>query len=369
MVIVIGATVRALAVSALRAGWLPWCVDLFGDADLRRLAPIRKVRLADYPRGLVDALADASPAPVIYAGALENRPDLVGRIDRPLWGNRPDVLRAIRTPTRWMCCLQAAGIPCPLSADGPPPTGRWLVKPRKSAGGIGILPYTGQHFNPRTHFLQERMDGQPMSAVFLANQNGVVLLGVTEQLIGTAWLNASGFHYAGSIGPLPILPATGAQWTAIGSALASAFHLRGLFGVDAMVRDGIPLPVEINPRYTASVEILERSGKVPFLLWHREAFEIGPTNAIQVPSTTAIWGKAVLYARTTMAFPSQGPWESALKDGIDLDETPYADIPHAGEIIEHGRPVLTLFARGESARDCLAKLRENAEGLDRHLWG
>jgi uncharacterized protein len=368
VVILIGASVRAMAVSALRAGWTPWCADLFGDADLTRIAPVRKVSIAEYPRGLIDALADAPPGPVIYGGGLENRPDLIERIDRPLWGNPPDVLRAIRTPSRWTRCLQSARLACPALAESPPTLGHWLLKPRRSAGGIGILPYAGQAFNPRTHFLQERIDGRSASAVFLGQSDSAILLGVTEQLIGTAWLNAAGFHYAGSIGPLPLEPATATHWCALGTALTSEFHLRGLFGVDAMVRDGIPWPVEINPRYTASIDILERSSKISFMQAHRAAFEPGPAT-ITPPTATAIWGKAVLYARATIAFPARGPWDTALADGVDLDVTQYADIPLAGEIIERGRPVLTLFARGESAPACLAKLREKAEDLDRQLWG
>jgi uncharacterized protein len=340
---------------------------MFGDADLIRLGPVRKVPIGRYPGGLIDALASAPLAPVIYTGALENRPDLVGRIDRSLWGNTPGALRAIRTPNRWTHCLQTAGLPCPALAIERTTAGRWLLKPRKSAGGIGILPYAGQAFSSRTHFLQERIDGQSVSAVFVGKDDSAILLGVTEQLIGVDWLNTSGFHYAGNIGPVPLEPATAAHWRAIGTALARAFHLRGLFGVDAVVRDGMPWPVEINPRYTASVEILERSNKTPLLLWHRAAFEREPT-PMTLPTATSICGKAVFYARVTFAFPSGGPWESALADGIDLDETEYADIPHGGEIIEQGRPVLTLFARGDSTAACLTKLRENAEALDRSLW-
>lgn len=371
MVILLGASVRAAAVSALRAGLTPWCADLFGDADLMRLAPLRKVSLDAYPRGFIDALADAPAAPVIYTGALENRPDLVGRIlaARPLWGNSPDVLRAIRNPSRWTRCLKAAELACPAIADTPPSGNQWLLKPRRSAGGLGILRYAGHGFNRRTHFLQERIDGLATSAVFLGNSDSAILLGITEQLVGAAWLNATGFHYAGSIGPLPLEPATAAHWRAIGAALASTFHLRGLFGVDAILRDGIPWPVEINPRYTASVEILERGSKVPFLLWHRAAFERKAPNPITAPAARATWGKAVLYARATISVPSEGPWDAALTPGVDLDETAYADIPHGGEIIEQGRPVLTLFASADSIDGCRAKLRENAAALDRHLWG
>ena len=206
MLILLGASVRAAATSALRAGWTPWCADLFADADLERIAPVRKVALHQYPRGLLDTLADAPPGPVIYAGALENYPGLIRRIDRQLWGNPPAVLRAIRNPGRWTRCLQAAGLPCPAIADGPMPGGRWLLKPRRSAGGIGVLPYAGQPFPPRSHFLQQRLDGQPVSAVFLGVGRTAILLGATEQIIAADRLNATGFHYAGSVGPMPLSP-------------------------------------------------------------------------------------------------------------------------------------------------------------------
>src|SRR5438552_2312821 len=113
-VILIGASTRAAATSALRAGWMPWCADLFADADLERIATVRQAPMATYPHGLLDALADAPHAPVMYTGALENWPDLIAKIDRPLWGNPPTVLRAIRSPERWTQCLRMFGVPCPV---------------------------------------------------------------------------------------------------------------------------------------------------------------------------------------------------------------------------------------------------------------
>src|SRR5206468_8888687 len=73
-VLILGASARAAAFSARRAGLAPWCADLFADADLRRLCPVRRIDVADYPAGLVTALADAPPGPVLYTGALENYP-------------------------------------------------------------------------------------------------------------------------------------------------------------------------------------------------------------------------------------------------------------------------------------------------------
>ena len=45
----------------------------------------------------------------------------------------------------------------------------------------------------------------------------------------------------------------------------SALELRGVFGVDFILHDGSPCVVEVNPRYPASVEVLEHAtGKAVF---------------------------------------------------------------------------------------------------------
>jgi predicted ATP-grasp superfamily ATP-dependent carboligase len=217
--------------------------------------------------------------------------------------------------------------------------------------------------------LQQRIDGEPCSAVFLATNGEATLLGVTQQLIGTRWLNADGFQYAGSIGPIFPMGDVLTRWRELGAALAATFQLRGLFGVDVVMRHGIPWPVEINPRYTASVEVIERC-------WRGAAIEppdgkppLARNIERLVSDTGILWGKAIVFARQTFFFPGNGPWLDALKDSADLDETEYADIPHAGEMIEQGKPVLTIFASGKSIEDCRRGLQEKAQDLDRRWWG
>jgi uncharacterized protein len=362
--IILGASTRAAAMSAWRAGWKPWCADLFADRDLERIATVRKVAPENYPHGLLDALNDAPPGPVMYTGGLENRPNLLAKIDRPLFGNTPAVVKAVRTPSRWTACLKSHRLSCPALAESPQKTGRWLLKAKRSAGGIGVHEYDGQPFDPRTHFLQERIDGIPCSANFLAQEDGAIYLGATQQLIGTSWLHASGSQYAGSIGPF-YSPDMDPLWREIGNALASTFRLRGLLGVDAVMRDGVPWPVEVNPRYTASVEVIER-------IW-RQAMLEPPDVAVRRGHPGGqrglFWAKAILFARATFVFPADGPWLDSLADHVDLDEAEYADIPHAGEVIGQGRPVLTFFASARNFMECEMKLQEKAQALDRRLWG
>src|SRR5689334_16729172 len=114
--LIVGASARAAAFSALRAGLRPVCADLFADADLRARCTAWRVGPKDYPRGFLDVPALDSPGPWLYAGGLENRPDLVEAMARrrqPLWGNPAAVLRRVRSPFEVRAVLRAAGLPCP----------------------------------------------------------------------------------------------------------------------------------------------------------------------------------------------------------------------------------------------------------------
>jgi predicted ATP-grasp superfamily ATP-dependent carboligase len=378
--IIFGASARAAALSALRAGLHPWCADLFADADLQACCPALRLPPGEYPAGFVRASAQGPPGPWLYTGGLENHPRLVRAIsrDRQLWGNAADVLEAVRRPLAFWKVLRDAGIPCPAALPfreaGPPP-GRWLVKPRAGAGGAGIhfwetRPAAGRRPQPR--YFQEYVEGDSCAALYLGDGRQARLLGVTHQLVGEDWLHAGPFGYCGSIGPFSPEPALRQALERLGAALVDRWHLRGLFGVDCVVRDGVPWPVDLNPRYTASVEVLEYAAGVPALALHRRAFdpEAPAPPAWTEPTPAFTLGKAVLFARASLTVPEDGPWADALRHPADLAAPPaFVDVPHAGERIEAGRPVLTFFARAGSAAACRDALRQIASDLDRRLFG
>src|SRR5207253_6051310 len=107
--ILIGASVRAAAFSAARAGYGPYSIDLFADRDLADLGPVLKI--ARYPQEFLAALAAAPAAPWIYTGGLENYPRLIDRLAalRPVLGNGGDVLRCIRDPIQLKAVANDAG--------------------------------------------------------------------------------------------------------------------------------------------------------------------------------------------------------------------------------------------------------------------
>jgi uncharacterized protein len=370
-VILIGASVRAAAMSALRAGLRPWCADLFADADLGRLCP--SVRLhGDYPRGFARLLKDAPPGPLAYTGGLENYPDTIDTMAaaRPLWGNEAAVLRAVRSPSQMRSALRRRRLPCPGTVVSPRAarTNEWLLKPRRGAGGRSITWWNPKQGVPRSHYVQQFIHGEPGSAVFIGFDRAAHLVGITRQLIGLPWLHARPFQYAGSIGPWMLPETTTSILHKMAEVLVGDFRLRGLFGVDFILADdGMPFPVEVNPRYPASVEVLELACQFATLAWHRRAFA-GYSPRLRAPRTHAsqrFVGKAIWFAPRDLKFPARGPWLRTLRKPWSAWSVPgFADIPRAGEVVRKGHPVLTYFAEGDSTAECSTQLARMAAKLE-----
>lgn len=367
-ILIVGASARAAAYSAWRAGLKPWAADLFADADLGRCFPCVQIAENSYPNHLLTVLQHAPLAPWLYTGALENRPVLVGKLARlrALWGNGQDVLQRVRDPFAVEALLRGHGLPCPRherAAASPPSGERWLVKPLAGAGGRGVRwPAAREPLAAGKVYWQEFIEGEPCAAVYV----GATLLGVTRQLIGQDWLNVGGFHYCGSIGPLSLSDSAHTAFERLGQTVADGFGLRGVYGVDCVLRDGVPYPVEINPRYTASVEVLEHATGVQALALHAAAFGALLPGTPRRQQPTGVVGKAILFARQSLVFPDSGPWPDASAHAPD-DMPALADIPHAGTPIEIHQPILTLLARADSMANCVEELRRRALDLDRWL--
>lgn len=208
----------------------------------------------------------------------------------------------------------------------------------------------------------------------MASAGRAVFLGATRQLLGGSSPTADDFRYAGSVGPLPLPPALHEAFQRVGQALTAEFPLSGLFGVDAVVADQIVWPVEVNPRYTASVEILERACRQSFLAWHMAACAsrllpaatVGPAPS-ERPSDQMVWGKRILYARHDLEIGAEAVQYFLSATAKTLDP-PLADIPPAGSRIACRHPILTLFASGKGPAEAHAALAEHSARVERFLY-
>jgi len=373
--VVAGASVRALAASAARAGWEVHAADLFADLDLLDVAT-RAVRVRPYPEGLPAAVAAFPPGPWLYAGALENHPDVIAEIsrDRPLAGCDPAAVVAVRDPGSLARAVRGLGLHFPdtrPTPDGIPGDGSWLVKPLRSAGGHGILDWRGGDVGPAGssgRIWQRRVSGRPWSASYLLAGGAGTLLGLSRQFVGRRWCRARPYAFCGCVEFAP--DALGADVAdrlhAFGDLLAAHFGLTGLVGVDLILGQGHVHVLEVNPRPTASMELLERATGLCLAAAHMTACGF-PTAVVTVARPRrGTWSKAILYADGVIEIDDEAvaAFRAAAREthaGWPL----LADIPAAPQTIPAGGPVCTIFAHGGSPRESLAALRRRIRRFSR----
>ena len=377
--LILGASARAAAQSSRRAGFTSVCGDLFADLDLRECATATSV--ADFPSGLVAVARAAPPGPWMYTGGLENYPALVERITatRPLLGNPAAVLRRVRDPFLTTDKLRCAGLDVPeCQAQAPvlfrcepgTPPQRWLCKGRRSSGGNQVHFWRAsepQASNEGQSYFQQWIKGQSCGAVYVAAGREARLLGVTEQLLASSETNEretddNHFRYAGSVGPLPLSPGIRTTFERIGQTLSREFELTGLFGVDAILDGDRVWPVEVNPRYPASAEIIDWAlkswgPKSSVVGWHFTACRDGELPVVPMPTIDRWHGKRICFARREMVISAE-----FVKRAIDWNAgRPWpaiADIPAPETRFCMGQPIFTILAEGPSRELVLERLSE-----------
>lgn len=354
--LLLGASVRAAAFSALRAGESVLTADLFADADLT--AYCRTIKIDRYPAGFLPVAERSDCSGWLYTGGLENYPRLVERIAQRhlLWGNRGDVLRRVRDPADLADVIARHGLHYPTwqpNAAGLPTDGTWLRKGRRSSGGWQVAAFRGQPATEirRRDYYQRRIAGTACAAVFVAAKGDAVLLGVSRQLLFGDGSDQDAFRYAGSIGPLTLDPLVQESIVRMGRVLAGEFRLVGLFGIDLIV-DGLSVwLIEVNPRYPASVEILERASGVSAVQLHLAACREGrlpEAHSLLRPvgsSDCPLAGKLVVYAARG-AQVTETMARALLDANPDAAPPIIADIPCAGTTITPGQPIATVLADG-----------------------
>jgi predicted ATP-grasp superfamily ATP-dependent carboligase len=370
--LIVGVSTRAAAESAARAGFDVIAIDGFADIDQH--PDVRAISLPGHgsTRFSAASAARASRAvscdAVAYLSNFENHPAAVRTLaaGRLLWGNPPDVLRRVRDPLQLAEALRRRGLPVatsvrdPNAPNGPNdphavPGSPWLLKPLRSGGGRGIRIWRPGSRLPQGCYLQQRVEGSPASITFVAAAGIAVPLAVCRQLIGETVFGANAYRYCGNIldacDPV-LLERAGA----LARVVTDECGLVGLNGIDIIVRGNTPVAVEVNPRWSASMELVERAHGCSMFGFHAAACSSGELPAehpFARPLAGAI-GKAIVFARHDLSVGDTRSW---------LEDETVRDVPRAGERIVAGGPVCSVFASGTDARACHAALVRRAEAV------
>jgi uncharacterized protein len=349
-VLLVGLSTRGMAESAANAGFSVTSLDAFGDLDqhpgVRALALPRDFGVPFSARAAAEAAQAIDADAVAYLSPFENHPSLVDALarGRALWGNDSPTLRTVRA-IHWGQSRKV----------GPRPPS--LLKPYASGGGHGIRWWNPGDPVPAGSYVQPYIEGQPGSIVFAASSGSCVPLGLTRQLIGDTAFGAAGFRYCGNILYSAVASELGDSAVQLARDLARKFPIVGVNCIDFVAQDDAAVPIEINPRWSASMELVERAYGLSVFGIHAAACTGSPLpqfDLARARSSHSAVGKAVVFARRDIVCGDTSTW---------LADSDIRDVPHPNEHIAEGRPVCTVFATGDGVASCRANLVDRARAV------
>jgi predicted ATP-grasp superfamily ATP-dependent carboligase len=352
-VIVAAYSARALASSASHAGFAPLSIDVFGDDDMRETS-VASVKLDgglstglafDKVAGAVEMLIGAhDPIGLVYGAGFEHQPEAIAAIARRtrIFGNEPEVLKRAKDPVALARICEANGVRHPaIVFEAPDEPERWLMKRQGGAGGAHVAKAEPASCRSPDCYYQLRVTGASVSALFLASEKNVEIIGLSMQW--TAPTPTSPFRYGGAAGPIDINPGQAGEIARSIAIIASELDLVGLNSADFLASADAVWLIEINPRPGATLDVFE-SNDDPLFARHVAACEGRLT-----PASPSLTFKAaeIVYAPRDIVAPKRWRWPNWA-----VDRTP------AGTRIAAGDPLCTTLASGATvdlARACASE--------------
>jgi predicted ATP-grasp superfamily ATP-dependent carboligase len=303
----------------------------------------------------------------VYLSPFENHVRAIDVLtsDRALWGNPADVVRRVRDPFLLAGVLRRRGFATPITRVDVPPdlidANEWLVKPFRSGGGNGVRLWAPDAPVSHDCYAQERIAGVSASIVFVAAGGQAVPVGISRQLIGDEVFGASGYRYCGNV----LASADDEVFServvesliALAREVTEQFGLVGLNGIDCVIKDEVPYAIEVNPRWCASMELVERQYGLSMFSAHAAACVDGTLPAFElarVRQIHSVIGKAIVFARKDVVAGETRTW---------LGDETVRDVPKPGERLTRGQPICTVFAEGDSSEECLDALKRRAKAI------
>ena len=391
----VGYSTRALAEAAYELGFTVSAVDAFCDQDLLDIAQCQLV--CDWPHDIISCARRVDCDGWLLAGGMENHGRLVAQLGangRVLGPTRAQLahLRRVRLWRELADHVPGLAMPATSSVNHGLIRSERLFKPRKSSGGLYVMNAPAAHDAsqlPRGYW-QERIEGRVLGVTTLISDSGIQLLGATESLSANQWPGPRPYIYRGSIGPVQLSEEHCTAALMMAQRVGEQLHYRGYLQAD-FIEDlqGQLWLLELNPRWTAGMEVLHQCASAPDqspLAAHCRALgiDVGLTGQPRRTSVT-VFAKAILYAhRDLQVSPEQRRTLQGFRQRQTSREGTWwniADVPALGSdetlTIPTGQPILTLRLGWtshasewtQSRQDLLVDLSRAREHLLRRVLG
>jgi predicted ATP-grasp superfamily ATP-dependent carboligase len=343
--LIIASSARMLTQAAKAAGLKPLVIDRFADLDTQAGADAYR-RVDSLSRAEITAAVDYfiechGVAHAIYGSGFEYCPDSLGYLEDRLkiLGNRADAFTGIQHKQTFFSCLNDLGIPFPDVFFAAPMSGEdWLIKPLQGAGGLGIRRWHAEDEHSSAVYWQRYVEGEPGSALFLADGRNVQVIGFNRQW--TVALNdGQAFVFSGIVNDSQLPDEDKVLVTDWLKKLVPAFGLKGLNSLDFIQAEGQIHILEINARPPASMQLYDQD----LLVRHVRASQ---GELIDYPVVqTGCAGYQIVYALSDLRIPDVFEWPSWCMD-----------LPESGALIGAKQPICSIIAHAETSRQVLEKL-------------
>jgi len=339
-VLVAGFATRHVAQSAAAAGYDVVAVDHFCDRDLS-LSTSDRIAFSDVDE-IPDCIAEMSRRHrVDWLVATSGAETLATPL--PVLGNSPGIAARFLDKAGVQEFFETAGIPVPARIpEGVFPA---MVKPRSAAGGWRNrvvrsrkdLEVWRSEYPGMDHLLQPVVGGTPASVSCLCNGKSAIALASNLQILRGD--PPAPYGFAGSLTPLDHPLAD--RMCALAARAAAASGCVGSVGIDFMLGEDA-LAIELNPRFQATVDTVERALGVNLFRLHADACRgILPARPLR-PRQYAV--RQILFAPRTL---------TVREDLLPLVPR-VADVPWPGTRIAEGDALISVFGWGPTAAHALA---------------
>lgn len=351
---IVSQSARIYSEMAKREGFEVLAIDAFADVDTvaaadevwRLPALCEQLSAADL-KALIDKLDSWQPDCLLIGSGLEADLESYASLCQryTLSGNAPAVIEQVKNPFWLNTHCARHHVMTPHVQSQPPQQGRWLYKTAGQSGGAHVRDWnkTSGINSIGDGYWQAFLAGQPVGALFVANKNSSMLIGVH------ALKQRPGIYTYAGVSRLHDAKLTHAMQELLDAVVPDS-GLIGINSLDAIWQKGRLHVLEINPRLSASMRLYAESPLIQAHLASCQGKGIPELHPYAIHASHCI-----VYAKQTIEInPSELPaW---------LEDRP------VNGTIAGGQPVCSLYAEA-SSRDAVQHMLQDKKTQLEKLWG
>ena len=345
-ILVVGINTRPVANSAKRLGFKVYSVSYYNPVDLN--ADVKEYFINDRYHGhfsenydnrklieCAEKYIDEVDHIFICSGVFECE-----NSKTPNWdvaGNPPKKIKKLSNKYYVIKKLENLGCPVPTTYIAYNPHqlekyleeyGKVVVKPIYGHGGRGVLTISLNMSNNKYYSLlknlkypcivQEYIHSESFSVAYIGRE----LITFNKQIV-------EGNSYSGCITPYNLEKLLDVKYTTtLFNDIVDFFDLEGMNGIDFMIKDGLPVVMEINPRIPGTFETVELALQCNLV---RRIIDSVEGRSLDIKPVRQ-YIKKILFANSRVI--------SHIRKRENI-----ADIPRYGAVIEKGEPLITVIGR------------------------